>query len=76
MKGFLRKVHDSGEDVYASLLAYCESVVAGLEYRPAEILFNRKLHSKVPRASFSLHASAPRGVREDAVKRQSAAKQY
>ncbi|XP_067939672.1 uncharacterized protein [Watersipora subatra] len=54
VKSFLKKADESKKDVYASLLAYRETALAGCEYSPAEMLFGKRLRSKAPKLSSTL----------------------
>jgi len=54
MKSFMNKAEESGDDVYASLLAYRETALSGLLYSPAEMLFNRQLRTKLPKSLVTL----------------------
>lgn len=75
MKSFMKKAEESGEDVYASLLAYRETPLSGLLYSPAEMLFNRQLRSKLPKSNVTL-CPRPLHAKDDLQIRQAKQKSY
>ena len=60
VKQFMKKAEDSAGDIYAALLAYRQTPVAGLSFSPAEMLFNRNIRSTLPSTSGTLTPSVPK----------------
>jgi len=48
VKQLMRKAFESKQDVAIALLQYRNAPVAGYEYSPAQLLFNRSLRTKLP----------------------------
>ena len=48
VKQFLKKAADTRSNIYQSLLAYCQTPVAGLPYSPSEMLFSRRIRGPLP----------------------------
>jgi len=51
VKQLMRKAVESKQDVAIALLQYRNTPVAGCEYTPAQFMFNRSLHTKLPTLS-------------------------
>jgi len=48
VKQLMRKAVESNQDVAIALLQYRNALVAGCEYSPAQLLFNRSLRTRIP----------------------------
>ena len=51
LKRMLQKATDLGKDPYLALLEYRNTPVTGMKYSPAQILFSRRLRTKIPVAT-------------------------
>jgi len=51
IKQLMRKAVESNQDVAVALLQYRNAPVAGREYCPAQLLFNRSLRTRLPTVS-------------------------
>jgi len=69
----MRKAVESNQDVAVALLQYRNAPVAGCEYSPAQLLFNRSLRTRLPTVSTT---TTPDLVRRDRQIRQKRQKFY
>jgi hypothetical protein len=54
VKSLLIKAEESGADPYIALMQYRATPLAGLDYSPSQLLFGRKLRTKLPATAASL----------------------
>ena len=73
IKQLMRKAVESNQDVAVALLQYRNAPVAGCEYSPAQLLFNRSLRTRLPTISTTV---TPDLVRRDLQTRQKRQKFY
>jgi len=59
VKQILKKAVDSNSDICQSLLAYCQTPVAGLPFSPAEMLFSRCVRGPLPYTEQMLKPQVP-----------------
>jgi hypothetical protein len=57
VKLLLKKAEESGADPYIALLQYRTSLISGLSYSPAQLLFGRALRTKLPVVAANLEPS-------------------
>ena len=73
IKQLMRKAVESNQDVSIALLQYRNASVAGCEYSPAQLLFNRSLRTRVPTMTATTTSDS---VRRDLQLRQDRQKFY
>lgn len=78
VKNILRKAGEEGQDPYIGLLEYRTTPIKGLNFSPSQLLFSRRLKTKLPMCTKLLEPEicSRSNVKDKLIKRQEKQKQY
>lgn len=75
-KSIFRKAKEDEKDIYTGLMEYRNTPISGLDLSPAQIMFNRRLKTKLPITNKLLNSELFENIREKLVERQKGQKLY
>ncbi|GBM99013.1 hypothetical protein AVEN_131009-1, partial [Araneus ventricosus] len=75
-KGIMRKANEDRKDYFVGLMEYRNTPISGLNLSPAQIMFNRRLKTKLPISNKLLNAELFNNIREKLIMRQNIQKFY
>lgn len=76
VKKLMKKCKEDGTDFELAMLDLMNTPITGMEFSPAQLMFNRKLKSSVPASSVSLQPALNKGAREAMIKVQNNQKKF
>ncbi|GBL73729.1 Uncharacterized protein K02A2.6 [Araneus ventricosus] len=75
-KGIMRKAKEDRKDYFVGLMEYRNIPISGLNLSPAQIMFNRRLKTKLPISNKLLNAELFNNIREKLIMKQNIQKFY
>ncbi|GBN61321.1 Uncharacterized protein K02A2.6 [Araneus ventricosus] len=75
-EGIMRKAKEDKKDYFVGLMEYRNTPISGLNLSPAQIMFNRRLKTKLPISNKLLNAELFNDIREKLIMRQNIQKFY
>ncbi len=76
VKSIMRKAKESNKDYFAGLMEYRNTPISGLNLSPAQLMFNRRLRTKLPVTNKLLKSELFNNVKGLLTKRQQIQKQF
>ncbi|GFX37360.1 integrase catalytic domain-containing protein [Trichonephila clavipes] len=73
-KSIIKKAKEDKRDYLVGLMEYRNTPISGLDLSPAQMMFNRRLKTKLPISNKLLNAELFDNIREKLIKRQSVQK--
>ncbi|GFX52845.1 integrase catalytic domain-containing protein [Trichonephila clavipes] len=70
-KSIMKKAREDRRDNLVGLMVYRNTPISGLDLSPAQMMFNRRLKTKLPISNKLLNAELFNSIREKLIKRQS-----
>ncbi|GFT48060.1 transposon Tf2-9 polyprotein [Nephila pilipes] len=75
-KSIMRKAREDKRDYLVGLMEYRNTSISGLDLSPAQMMFNRRLKTKLPISNKLLNAELFNNIREKLIERQNIQKLY
>ncbi|GFX63213.1 transposon Tf2-9 polyprotein [Trichonephila clavipes] len=75
-KSIMKKAREGRRDYLVGLMEYRNTLISGLDLSPAQMMFNRRLKTKLPFSNKLLNAELFNNIREKLIKRQNVQKIY
>ncbi|GFS71501.1 uncharacterized protein K02A2.6 [Trichonephila clavipes] len=73
-KSIMKKAREDRRDYLVGLMEYRNTPISGLDLSPAQMMFNRRLKTKLPISNKLLNAELLNNIREKLIKKQNVQK--